>query len=163
VTDYKTGGGLEDWVDAAGFLKGTRLPMAVYRLMAEAAATRSANAEGGALPRIDLEVLGVGPRFDRDPETARAALADGAFEPLRQGVVESIRVLLALPERGLYPLHADERRCAWCVFDRACRRGHAATLERLEACADLRDLRRVRRKQKRKPLLADAGPEMEEP
>jgi RecB family exonuclease len=163
VTDYKTGGGLEDWVDAAGFLKGTRLAMAVYRLMAEAAATRSANAEGGALPRIDLEVLGVGPRFDRDPETARAALADGAFEPLRQGVVESIRVLLALPERGLYPLHADERRCAWCVFDRACRRGHAATLERLEACADLRDLRRVRRKQKRKPLLADAGPEMEEP
>jgi inactivated superfamily I helicase len=163
VTDYKTGGTLEDWVDPARFLKGTRLQMAIYRLMAEAAAARAADPVSRGVPRIDLEVLGVGPRFDLSPDAARAALDTGAFETLKGGILESIRVLLRLPEQGLYPLHEEASHCSWCVFDRACRRGHAATRERLEACPELRDHRLMRRKQTRRPLLADLeqGPEAE--
>jgi inactivated superfamily I helicase len=154
VTDYKTGVALDDWVDPGQFLKGTRLQMAIYRLMAEAAAT-IAMPPHGAPPRIDLEVLGVGPRFDLDPEAGRATLDGDAFARIEEGVLESLRVLLRLPAEGLYPLHEEARRCAWCVFDRACRRAHAPTVERLLLRPELRDHRLVRRKQVKRPLLAD--------
>jgi hypothetical protein len=154
VTDYKTGGALADWVDPGQFLKGTRLQMALYRMMAEGAAT-TATPPGGATPRIDLEVLGVSPRFDLDPESGRATLESDTFEGIAGGVVESLRVLLRLPAEGLYPLHEEARRCAWCVFDRACRRAHAPTAERLLLRPELRDHRLMRRKQVKRPRLAD--------
>jgi hypothetical protein len=64
-------------------------------------------------------------------------------------------VLLRLPAEGLYPLHEDARRCGWCVFDRACRRAHAPTVERLLLRPELRDHRLVRRKQAKRPRLID--------
>jgi hypothetical protein len=154
VTDYKTGGALDDWLDPGQFLKGTRLQMAIYRLMAEAAAT-IATPPHGAPPRIDLEVLGVGPRFDLDPGAGHAALDGAAFAKIEEGLFESLRVLLRLPAEGLYPLHEDARRCGWCVFDRACRRAHAPTVERLLLRPELRDHRLVRRKQAKRPRLID--------
>jgi ATP-dependent exoDNAse (exonuclease V) beta subunit len=78
ITDYKTGGSdLETHVDTAAMLKGSRLQMPVYVLMAEA--LRKVWQRPRA--RVTAEVLGAGPAFDRadafpvrasiDPEKSR--------------------------------------------------------------------------------------------
>jgi RecB family exonuclease len=166
VADYKTGGKPEDHVDLANILKGRRLQMALYALMAEAgnsgeegeratARAASATAPGTPGPRVEVEVLGVGPEFEPDPDAARARLDMEKFNRARAGIFETLEVLEHLAAGGLFPLNEGSERCEWCHFRRACRRSHPATLERLAARPELLDYIQLRRKNTRRPFLAD--------
>ncbi|HZN02520.1 MAG TPA: PD-(D/E)XK nuclease family protein [Candidatus Polarisedimenticolia bacterium] len=159
VSDYKTGGDPGLFVRPLEFLKGRRLQMPLYALMAETGTVRGTGEPLGAgrADRVAVEVLGVGPRFERAPEEARAALDPGRFAQAREGILETLGVLVRLDDAGLYPLNESSDRCEWCVFRRACRRAHPATLERLAAKPELRDYALLRRKSTRAPLLAQAA------
>ena len=159
VTDYKTGGDASLFVRPLEFLKGRRLQMPLYALMAETGAVRSTGAPLGAgrADRVAVEVLGVGPRYERAPEEAQAALDPERFGRAREGFLETLAVLVRLDDAGLYPLNESSDRCAWCAFRRACRRAHPATLERLAARPELRDYTLVRRKTTRAPRLDQAA------
>jgi RecB family exonuclease len=154
VVDYKTGGRPEEFVAPREFLKGRRLQMPLYALMAEAG-------RWGGQPiapdraAVAVEVLGVGPRYERAPEEARARLDAGTFAPMREGFLETLAVLLRLGDAGLYPLNETSPLCNWCDFRRACRRGHGPTLERLAAHPALRDYALLRRKSTRATRLAE--------
>ncbi|HKQ97106.1 MAG TPA: PD-(D/E)XK nuclease family protein, partial [Candidatus Polarisedimenticolia bacterium] len=123
-----------------------RLQMALYALLAESL---------GDPGRVAVEVLGVGPGFDPDDPAARARLDPETFERFRPGLVETIDVLARLAGANLFPLDPESGRCDHCVYRRACRRTHPATLERLERQAALAEFRRLRMKIQRRPLLAD--------
>jgi RecB family exonuclease len=154
VTDYKTSGALERHVHLADLLKGSRLQMPLYVLMA-----------GSLLPEwsaagatVRAEVLGVGPAFAPDSvpeEESRADLDPGEFDKHRSGIEETVAVLLDLAAAGTFPLNADSRLCPSCPYVRACRRGHAPTLERLETAAGAADYAALRGKSTRAPLLSD--------
>ncbi|HEV8199148.1 MAG TPA: PD-(D/E)XK nuclease family protein [Candidatus Polarisedimenticolia bacterium] len=154
ISDYKTGGTLGDFVLPRDFLKGRRLQMPLYALMAEAGTLRATGQPIGApAPRIEVEVLGVGPRFAADEE-GRAVLEATAFGPARAGFLETLAVLLRLADEGSYPLDPTSPSCESCRFVRACRRTHGPTLERLARHPALREFALVRRKTKSAPLLA---------
>jgi RecB family exonuclease len=158
ISDYKTGGTLADFVLPRDLLKGRRLQMPLYALMAEAGTLRSTGQPIGArASRLEVEVLGVGPRFDADEE-GRAVLEAASFGPLRAGFLETLAVLLRLVDEGLYPLDATSPSCEYCSFVRACRRGHGPTLERLARHPALREFALVRRKTRSAPLLARVEP-----
>jgi RecB family exonuclease len=162
VTDYKTGGRLDDFVSPREFLKGRRLQMPLYALMAKDGRLRGGgDPMAGERASIDVEVLGVGPRFEREPQEARAVLEAAALDTARDGFLETLAVLLRLGDAGLYPLNETSPSCLFCGFHRACRRFHPATLERLANHPALRDYALVRRKSTRARLLAqvsgDAG------
>ena len=146
VGDYKTGGRPENLVSLSAILKGERLQMALYALLAESEA-----GPGRAL----VEVLGVGPDFDLDADGARARLDPEKFGTIRDGLLESLAVLLRLAAANHFPLSPREGLCEHCPYTRACRRSHPATLERLEAHPALADFHRMRHKNSRKPRLAD--------
>lgn len=154
VTDYKTSGSLERHVHLADLLKGSRLQMPLYVLMAGSLLADWSAA--GA--RARAEVLGVGPAFapgSVPEEEARADLDPEDFEKHRRGIEETVAVLLDLAAAGTFPLNADSRLCPSCPYVRACRRGHAPTLERLEKAAGAADYAALRGKSTRAPLLAD--------
>jgi hypothetical protein len=152
VGDYKSGGNLRRRCDATGMLKGLELQVPLYRLLADDSA--------------DVELLGVGPEFDFETEDAEEAGRRGVFrgfanDRVREGFLETLRVLAELRRRGRFPLRAEEHRCAWCAYRAACRRLHPPTLEREENAQDLRPFRLLDRKNKtRRPLLDDleSGP-----
>ncbi len=156
VGDYKTGGTPEDLVDRRTLLRGERLQMALYALMAES--------EAGA-GRAAVEVLGVGPRFDDEAEDC-ARLEAKRFAEIRDGLLESLAVLAHLAAANRFPLSPRPGLCEYCPYARACRRAHPATLDRLRADPALADFHRMRRKTTKKPRLADvavdAGEEEEE-
>jgi RecB family exonuclease len=158
VTDYKTGGTPADFVLPREVLKGRRLQMPLYLLMAEAGALRATGDPVGAqAPHRDVEVLGVGPRYERAGEEGRAVLGAAALEPFRAGFLETLAVLLRLADEGLYPLDETSAFCERCSFVRACRRSHGPTLERLARHPALRDFALLRRKSTRAPLLAQVA------
>ncbi len=156
ITDYKTGGAdLESHVDAATMLKGARLQMPVYVLMAEE--LRAAWQRPRA--RVTAEVLGAGPAFDRAAEfPVRASIDPEKFEANRAGLLETLTVLVDLARAGLFPFNReDSRYCGHCPYVRACRRLHPPTVARLEADPRLEAYRRLRGKSTRAPLLADVA------
>jgi RecB family exonuclease len=154
VTDYKTGGSLEEFVAPREFLRGRRMQMPLYALMAGAGRLR-ASGEPVAAERasIAVEVLGVGARFEPEPQEARAVLEPKSLDAMKDGFLETLAVLLRLDDAGLYPLN-ETPSCQFCDFRAACRRGHPATVERLGNNAALRDYALVRRKSSRARLLA---------
>jgi RecB family exonuclease len=154
VADYKTGRGLEDFVAPLEFLKGRRLQMPLYALMAEAGRWSGQPIAAGRAA-VAVEVVGVGPRHERAPEEALARLDAKSFAPVREGFLETLAILLSLDDAGLYPLNETSPLCTWCDFRRACRRGHGATLERLAANPALRDYALLRRKSTRATRLAE--------
>ncbi|HEU4402622.1 MAG TPA: PD-(D/E)XK nuclease family protein, partial [Candidatus Polarisedimenticolia bacterium] len=161
VSDYKSSRRLREMVDLADILKGSRLQMPLYILLAEAGLPEW----GAAGARVRAEVLGVGPAVD--PEESRFEVDAEKFARHREGFGETLTVLLDLAATGFYPLNEESRVCGYCPYTRACRRGHAATLERLAAAPGGGDYARLRRKSTRAPTLAevrgrripDAGPE----
>jgi ATP-dependent helicase/nuclease subunit B len=149
VADYKSGGTPARHVDKAALLKGTRLQMPLYVLMAEA------DRAGAAGPgEVRAEVLGVGPAFDA--EEARAELDPEFLVTYRQGFLETLGVLADLAAAGHYPLNRDSRLCRVCPYTRACRRTHLPTLRRLERAPQGSDYALLRRKSTRAPTLAAA-------
>ena len=177
VSDYKTGGDLAQIVRPSEWLKGRRLQMPLYALLARTGARPEAGAPGGTGDRpgatapsgigaeVLVEVLGVGPRYERSPAGARADLDNAKLLQVSEGFFETLGVLVRLTDLGLYPLNESSEHCERCAFRRACRRGHGATLERLARRPELRDYRGLRRKSTRAPLLAataEPGPGADE-
>jgi ATP-dependent helicase/nuclease subunit B len=156
VADYKTSGRLAGHASILDALKGSRLQMALYTLLAE-----SESAAGGRRPAVRAEVLGVGPAYEAATEEERRAAVDPEeFVRARDGILETLAVLRDLVRRGFFPLNEDSRLCRSCAFTRACRKDHAPTLQRLAGSADLDAWRRLRRKTTSRPtldMLAAAG------
>jgi hypothetical protein len=146
VGDYKTGGTPENLVNRRTLLRGERLQMALYALLAESEAGTG---------KAAVEVLGVGPRFDDEEEEACARLGAKEFGAIRDGLLESLAVLARLAAANRFPLSPRQGLCEYCPYTRACRRAHPATVERLQADPGLADFHRMRRKSLRKPRLAD--------
>lgn len=157
VSDYKTAGHPRAHVDLAAALKGRRLQMPLYALMA------AARQPGGGEPSrvFRAEILGVGPSFLRDASTwdeeaGRAVLDPGKFALHRAAFAETLSVLIDLAASGFFPFNDhDSRVCNYCPFVRACRRGQAPATARLEAARRGRDYFLLRGKSTRAPLLRD--------
>ena len=147
VHDYKTGK-TADKVAVKAMLRGLHLQLPLYR---EVAATRS------GLPALAVEakLLPVGP--DAEEEREEASLKDDG--KLRDGILETVSVALALGRAGRFPLSGsqdqDVRYCAWCAYRRACRKSHPPTLERLERDPRLADFRDARRKEGKRLTIAE--------
>ncbi len=149
VADYKSGGHPERHVDLAGALKGRRLQLPLYVLLAESGL-------GGRPSAVRAEVIGVGPGFESGEE--RGAIEPAAIEGVRDGLLETLAVLVRLADTGFYPLNDSEPSvCGHCPYTEACRRAHPPTRSRLDAAPAGADYRRLARKNTRKPLMEDAG------
>jgi hypothetical protein len=122
-------------------LKGHSLQAALYGLLAGEAA---------------VELLGVGPAFDpEDDERPARSLYEGVRGAQRDGLLETLRVLVRLVQGGNYPINPD-RHCRWCAYACACRKNHAPTLQREGLAGEIDDYRDLGAKNKsRLPLLAE--------
>ncbi len=157
VADYKTAGTLDNHVKMIDLLKGRRLQMPLYLLMAESRrAAWSADREP-----VRVEVLGVGPGFlpadpggIESPET-QARLDPESFEKNRAGLLETIAVVADLAAAGSFPLNETSRLCPFCPYLRACRRSQAPTLARLESAPGALSYALLRRKSTRASTLAE--------
>jgi RecB family exonuclease len=162
VADYKTSGRIAGHASVLDALKGSRLQMALYTLLAE-----SESGAGDPRPAVRAEVLGVGPTYEEgSDEERRAAIDPEKFAKARDGILETLAVLRDLAGRGFFPLYEDSRLCDSCPFTRACRKNHAPTLQRLAGAADLDTWRGLRRKNTSRPTLdklAAADASREEP
>jgi hypothetical protein len=120
VSDYKTGGDLAARVKPGAMLSGSALQVPIYALLSGSA----------------VELLGVGRNHDPEVDVARF---DGfKSDEQRDGVVETLRVMVALAEAGRFPLHPGDH-CAWCDYRSACRHGHPPTTFREGQAPDIRD------------------------
>jgi RecB family exonuclease len=167
VGDYKTGGRIEDHVKPAEILKGRRLQMPLYALLARERAASWGLAGAGA----DAEILGVGPSFapaaagagGEEPYPARVLLDPEEFARSRAGIEETLRVLVDLAAAGAFPLNASSPRCGFCPYVRACRRRHAPTLTRIGAAPAASEFLLLTGKSTRARTLAEVrargGPE----
>ncbi len=156
VSDYKTSGRPANHVRPADLLKGVRLQMPLYLLMAES--LRPEWEAAGA--RVRAEVLGVGPTFAPGPGSVeskedRAEIDPETFETIRAGLVETVAVLAGLAAAGRFPLNDGSRVCSYCPYIRACRRTHAPTLERIEGAQGASDYGLLQGKSTRALTLAD--------
>ncbi len=133
--DYKTGGNLERRVDLKSILKGLEMQMPLYALMGAELASSWGVEEG----RARAEVIGVGPAHAQEAAAgeagahgypARAGLDPERFSAIREGFTETLRVLVDLATSGFFPLREGSR-CGYCPYDRACRRHHAPTVNRI--------------------------------
>lgn len=143
IGDYKTGTSLESRVDEGAMLSATQMQVPLYALLAEA----------------EVEILGVGPVAPAPSgDDPRFVPFEGFSKPERRaGFLETVEVVAALAERGVYPMRPD-RHCAWCAYRAACRRGHPASTFREERASDTSSARGVWSKKKTKPLLSDVAP-----
>ncbi len=167
ISDYKTSGNLDRVGGMLEPLKGRRLQMPIYVLLAgsEGAPWHTETAS------IEAEILGVGPDATvageggprgrvRDAESGgmmpRVPFDTSVLRDNRDGLLETLRVLADLAALGNFPLHSDAW-CRSCPFTRACRRHHAPTVARLDAAPGLRDYFALENKTTRRPLLADGA------
>ncbi len=155
ISDYKTSGNPHDHVGLAEVLKGRRLQMPLYLLMAEARLAGENDPE----PAVRAEILGVGPAFTLDASTwdeeaGRAVLDPEKFALHRDAFGETLAVLVDLAAAGFFPLNDQHARiCAYCPFVRACRRGQAPAAARLEAARAGRDYFLLQKKSTKAPFL----------
>ncbi len=146
VGDYKTYGRLEKHGRVADMLRGERLQVPLYRLMA------------GDEARVSL--LGVGPYYDLESDNPDYATEldwtgfDDRKRARTDGFLETVQVLLALDRGGAYPLRPAEH-CSYCAYLAACRQNHPPTLERDANAPDTADYRDVLNKKDWVPTLRD--------
>lgn len=145
VGDYKTGEDLEERADESMMLKGIRLQVPLYAMIAGADAS--------------VELLGVGPNYvgiTAGTRTVSHAAFEGFSRPeVEAGVLETLRVLVRLARDGAFALRKD-RHCGYCSYVGACRRNHPPTAHRETFAPESRDYRDLARKTKKKqPTLAD--------
>ena len=150
VTDYKTSGAIRHHVSLSRILKGTRLQLPVYLLLARALAG------AGTLPAPPArgEVLGVGPIFSEEDAIARLETTD--LDDVQDGLLETLRVLLELLASGSFPLNDTSVRCASCPYRRACRRSHLPTVNRVTRARNGERYAMLRRKNRHAPTLEQA-------
>jgi len=161
VSDYKSAGKLSRHVDAASVLKGHRIQMPLYVLMAETLAAEW-GVEGAS---AKAEVIGVGPEHveglvpddaDAGEAPGRAELAPETFSKIREGFLETIRVLDELAGSGRFPFREGDR-CRYCPYDRACRRRHAPTVARVGTVEEIRSFQLLDGKSTRAKTLAEVS------
>lgn len=151
VSDYKSHGALDRHVEMKDALKGARLQLALYTLIA----SECASSWGVEAPEIRAEALGVGPDYQAEEvEKTRLNLDPEKLAAGREGFLETLGVLARLAESGIFPLNERSIRCASCSYSRACRRSHPPTLARLAGAAGAKDYYLVRRKNTKDPTLA---------
>lgn len=152
VTDYKSSGHLENYVDLAAGLKGRRLQLPLYILMTE-------SLHAGRHPsgvRAGAEVIGIGPSFAVGED--RFPLDADRFEQVRSGFLETLSVLRDLAAAGHYPLNDETPfACRSCPYTAACRRSHTPTRERLTTATPGAAYALLAGKNTRRPLLTPAG------
>ncbi len=137
VSDYKTGRELAKHVSSSRALKGLELQAPLYHEMAGANAS--------------IELLGVGPLHARAADDARRAVFDGFAGPEEvDSFRETMRVLLALPAVGRFPIRPEPRHCAHCPYHRACRYNHPPTIQRHENSPGLTEFYALESKSTRK-------------
>ncbi len=141
IGDYKTGA-MADHLKQGAMLSATELQVALYQILFGA----------------PVELLGVGPRYSDEtaggPDDARFLRFNGfRTSALREGFLETVRVLSAGTASGVFPIRPS-RRCGTCDYRKACRTGHPPTEFREEHAADARDLHDVWAKSAKKPTLA---------
>jgi len=151
VADYKTSGTIESHVSPSQILKGARLQVPLYLLLAEALA----GDERLPAPPERGEVLGVGPAFAQEPATA--CLDRPTLDRYREGLLETLRVLLDLIAGGSYPLNDKSRLCEHCPYLRACRRAHVPTVHRVTRAPDGARYALLRLKNRYAPMLNEIG------
>jgi PD-(D/E)XK nuclease superfamily len=132
------------------------LQMPLYYFMAEAL-LETWSAEGA---KVRVEVLGVGPSFapvspPEEDDPGRADLDAEQLRAHREGLQETIAVLLDLAASGRFPFNPVSRLCRHCPYVRACRKTHTPTLTRLEAAPGASAYALLRGKSTRAPRLAD--------
>jgi RecB family exonuclease len=135
VSDYKTGGNLKEKAKIGEMLSGEALQVPIYALIANA----------------PVELLGVG--VDHDPVDDVVLFKDFKSGEQRDGVLETLRVAVALAQSGRFPIHPGDH-CDWCDFRSACRRGHPPTEDRELHAADIRDARDCWSKSAKAPTMA---------
>ena len=148
ISDYKMGGKLEKWVHPLEYLRGNRVQLPLYVLLAEGLDADSP---------VDAELLGLGPSFQPDRGFLRSGpitLDTRVFQGLKEGFVDTLAVLNSLSTEGRFPFNSDFR-CIWCEFDSACRKNHFPTRQRVEHTTRFKDYFMTLRKIKKKPLLSD--------
>ncbi len=139
IGDYKASRRLER--KAGDMLKGKQLQVPLYRMLAGDAAR--------------VELLGVHPDLDYDHEPCRETFVGFADPRQERGFQETLRIIKDVAERGSFTFR--EGSCAWCPYDRACRRHHPPTVEREELAEDAARFRRLDRKNTKQPTLATSG------
>ena len=139
VGDYKTSGRLESRIKISEFLRGQRLQVALYWMMAG--------------ERDPVELLGVGPDYRYDDDGDYRVKFDGLDGPQSQGFRETMRVLLELVREGRFPFRRGTH-CEWCAWEQACRRTHPPTQDRQELARDTADYLLLSKKTMKKPRLA---------
>jgi hypothetical protein len=145
IGDYKSSGRLDYRGDQSEMLKGHALQVPLYHLLSG--------------EQAGVELLGVGPGYEYGGGDAvkagRRVVFDGFDEPvMREGFLETVRVLVELAHRGRFPLQRESGGCDYCAYRQACRRTHHPTLERERNALETRDYYALRRKNKtRKPTL----------
>jgi RecB family exonuclease len=139
VGDYKTSGNLSWRTEPARMLRGQTLQVPVYALLAGASR---------------VELLGVGPAYDPDDERSRPVF-EAFVGDLRGGFLETLRTLVELRRRGVFPA-APDRHCGWCAYRTTCRRNHPPTAHRELGRDDARAFRALAHKNTRQPWLPPA-------
>ncbi len=123
IGDYKTSGDLKRKTSPTYMLKGRQLQVPIYHLLPETGA--------------EVELLGVGVRFDGAKDEERfPSFAGFENDDVRDGMLETLRVLAGLLEEGVFPLFPDSRNCGHCPYRDGCRRNHPPTLARELASVD---------------------------
>ena len=164
VADYKTSGDIKRHVSPAEILKGISLQLPLYLLLLES------RARGGRIeaPPARADILGVGPSFmdhpGEDDSPSRVKLEMSSLNEYREGLAETLGVLLDLSTTGSFPLNKKSWLCRSCAYVRACRRWHVPTVARVTSAATGRDYALLRGKSSKRPLLRqvrepDAGEE----
>jgi hypothetical protein len=137
VGDYKASPRLGGRVDPTRMLKAQTLQVPLYRMMA---------GEGAW-----VELLGVHPDLDVEDDAHRLEFPGFEEAELEGSFRDSMRALVVLRERGVYPFNPCEENCRWCRFKCACRRNHAPTLERERLREDSAAFRALGKKSKTNP------------
>ena len=123
------------------------------------AAERWLDAQGEQSSRVDGEILALGPAITAEKRytmTGPQAADPAKFMKIRAGVQETLGVLVENARAGNFPMNPS-RRCDYCPYRRGCRKDHPPSHARLETEESLGDLRSIRSKIQKKPMLADAS------
>jgi len=126
VTDYKTGGNLDDWVTSDKLLLGLKLQLPLY--------TRIIQQQ---FPGADVraELLGLGPSFFPGSGLVRKGpvVMKKMTDAVEEGMWETVGILVKQSRSGSYPPTTEKAPCDYCDFRVACRRQHYPSVERVKS------------------------------
>lgn len=147
ISDYKTGGNLEKWIEAPKMLRLNQVQLPLYVVLAEAQGKTDA----------DAEALGLGPSFMPDRGFVRTdpvVLEHEKFRDLKDSFLESLTILGNMARNGKFPFRSGFH-CTWCEFAGACRKNHYPSRKRVETDPRYRDYFLVQKKSSKAKSIDD--------